>query len=169
LNGDAADPFLFCRGLCLAVILLPLLAAGVIQVLAVMARLISISHSRPKDAAAAGAVRLVSMWVLGFAFAALLGGVGAGLAILAASLPYAVVFTGRVRRMLRYSLSGWLRPVLLGVPFLALAHVRGDTRRNLLLATVGCSGCLTLVVITTLVSLSERRTSVRAVRGGQSE
>ena len=159
-------PCQYCRGLCLAVILLPLPAAGVIQVLAVMARLMSISHGRPRDAAAAAAVRLVSKWVLGFTFAALLGGLGAGLAVLGASLLYAVVFTWRVRRMRRYSLGGWFTPVLLGLPFLALALARGDTWRNLLLATVACGGYLTLVVITKLVSLSELRTLVRAVRGG---
>jgi O-antigen/teichoic acid export membrane protein len=151
------------------VVLMPLLVAGVLQVPAVLARLVSITHGRPKDAALSAAVRLVGMWAMGFGLAAVWGGVGAALAVLAASLAYATVFTWRARRVLRYSLTGWLQAVLLGLPLLGLAFLRDGLWRNVELAALACAGYLVLVVVTRLVSFGELRALLGAVRGSVGE
>ncbi len=148
-----------------AVVLMPLLAAGVLQVPAVLARLVSITHGRPKDAALAAALRLLGMWVLGYGLAAMWGGVGAALAVLAVSLAYAAVFTWRAWRVLRYSMTGWLRAVLLGLPFLSLILLRSGLWRNVELAVLACAGYLVVVVATRQVSFGELRALLRAVRG----
>ncbi|MCX6024740.1 MAG: hypothetical protein NTY23_00505 [Chloroflexi bacterium] len=86
------------------------------------------------------------------------------LAVLAASLAYAIVFTWRARRVLGYSMTGGLRAVLLGVPFLGLTLLRNGLWRNVELAMLGCVGYLVLVVVTRQVSFGELRALLRAVR-----
>jgi O-antigen/teichoic acid export membrane protein len=148
-------------------VLMPLLAAGVLQVPAVLARLVSIVHGRPKDVALAAGVRLAGLWAFGLVLAAVWGGVGAAAAVLVGSLFYAVTGSWRAHTALDYSQRGWLRAILPGLPFVLLVVLRYDLWRNLGLATIACAGYLVLIFVTRQVSLGELRSIVRAVRADE--
>jgi hypothetical protein len=62
-------------------------------------------------------------------------------------------------------MTGWLRAVLLGLPFLGLIFLRSGLGRNVELAVLACVGYLVLVVATRQVSFGELRALLRAVRG----
>jgi O-antigen/teichoic acid export membrane protein len=147
-----------------ATYLLPLAVALVPQVVGSISRMMAIVYDRPGEAVRASLLRLVLLWAVGPALAARLGGLGAGLAVLAATTGHAVYYAWRMRKVIRVPLSRWALSLAVGAVLLPLAAFRGAALQNVALMGLFTAAYLAALFALRLVSREELASALRVLR-----
>lgn len=95
--------------------------------------LMLVLQKRPRVIVIGSGIRLAVYWCLGILLSSRLGSLGTGLAILIANSILSGYYFWQTRRILAEAQKGWLKVVLLGVPFLPLYWLGLDFPYNILL------------------------------------
>ncbi|MBM4430345.1 MAG: lipopolysaccharide biosynthesis protein [Chloroflexi bacterium] len=129
-----------------------------------VASLLALTYERPRVEVVAHTVRLLTFWVVGLLLTPRMDSLGACLAVLIAMSMQSVYATWRMRRVVRYSLRMWAKPVGLGALFLPLLWLRGMLWTNLALYAAFLFGYIALLFLLRIVSPDEVRAIWQAVR-----
>jgi hypothetical protein len=100
-------------------------------------RLLALVYDQPGVALTAEGARLAAFWTVGPVLVAWQGDFGGCLAVLAASILYAVYFTWRMMCTVHYSLRMWFLVIALGGLFLPLTWLPSMLNASSLLVSVG--------------------------------
>ena len=145
--GDALLPIVLGVGFAgAAPHFVPLALAMVGMTLAAICRLEAIVLDRWDLSLAGSLLHLAAFWGSGYLLVARLGPLGASLAALVAATLYGGFMALAIRKSAGHRLDRWWRAVALGLPFLALAGLRGGHAVNALLFAVALAGYAVLLV-----------------------
>ena len=142
----------------------PLMAALVMMGLGSVARLLSLTYDRAGVAVTASLVQLLSFWAIGAILVISRGSLAASLAVLASSMLYAVYFTWRMRRVVRYPLRNWMLTVALGGLFFPLVLFRSTLVVNGSLYVAFVASYAGLLLLLRVVTPGEFAAMRRALR-----
>jgi O-antigen/teichoic acid export membrane protein len=126
--------------------LVPLALAMVGMTLAAICRMEAIVLDRWDLSLGGSVIHLAVFWGAGYLLVGRLGPLGASLAALVAATLYGGFMALAIRRSVGHRLDRWSRAVALGLPFLALAGLRGGPAVDVLLFAVAIAGYAVLLV-----------------------